>query len=51
MPTRGSLVASWGFGIGLPIMQNNFPRTYTPTRTVTIYWNGGGPRGELTTPE
>jgi len=45
-PTTGTLVATWGFGIGLPIMQSNFPRTYTPTGTVTIYWNGGGPRGE-----
>ncbi len=43
-PNTGNLVMTWGFGVGLPIAQSNFPRTYTPTGTVTIYWNGGGPR-------
>lgn len=44
-PSSGALVIAWGLGVGLPIAQSNFPRTYTPTATITIYWNGGGPRG------
>lgn len=44
-PNTGNLVMTWGFGVGLPVAQSNFPRTYTPSGTVTIYWNGGGPRG------
>jgi hypothetical protein len=45
-PTTRTLVCTWGFGVALPVMQYNYPRTFTPIGTVTIYWNGGGPRGE-----
>jgi hypothetical protein len=45
-PNTKSLVVSWGFGVALPVMQYNYPRTFTPIGTATIYWNGGGTRGE-----
>jgi hypothetical protein len=43
-PQTRSVVVSWGIGVALPIAQHNFPRTYTPLATFTLYYNGGGPR-------
>ncbi len=45
-PNTNTFVATWGFGIALPIMRWDYPRVITPMATVTFYWNGGGPRGE-----
>ena len=45
-PTTRTLVCTWGFGVALPVMQYNTPRTFAPIATVTFFWNAGGPRGE-----
>lgn len=45
-PNSRTFVATWGFGVALPVEQWGYPRIFTPMATVTFYWNGGGPRGE-----
>lgn len=43
-PTTRTIVVTWGAGVALPVEQHNYPRTFTPLATFTLYYNGGGPR-------
>jgi hypothetical protein len=46
-PNEGAVTVTWGAGIALPVYQSNYPQTFTPLGTVTIYYNGPfGYRGE-----
>jgi hypothetical protein len=46
-PYEGPINITWGAGMALPVYQSNYPRTYTPMGTITIYYNGPfGYRGE-----
>ncbi|EAY58041.1 MAG: hypothetical protein C75L2_00140030 [Leptospirillum sp. Group II 'C75'] len=39
-PYEGTVTVTWGAGVALPVYQSNYPQTYTPMGTVTIYYNG-----------
>ncbi|MHB1564800.1 MAG: hypothetical protein ACYCXP_12050 [Leptospirillum sp.] len=39
-PSTHKFAATWGAGVALPVYQSNYPRTYTPMGTATLYFNG-----------
>ena len=39
-PHTQKFSATWGAGVALPVYQSDYPRTYTPMGTVTLYFNG-----------
>ncbi|MHB1285156.1 MAG: hypothetical protein ACYCYP_01120 [Leptospirales bacterium] len=46
-PNKGAITVTWGAGVALPVYQSNYPQTYTPMGTITVYYNGPfGYRGE-----
>lgn len=46
-PYEGSVTVTWGAGVGLPLYEANYPVTYTPMGTITVYYNGPfGYRGQ-----
>lgn len=46
-PYEGTVTVTWGAGVALPVYQSNYPETYTPMGTITVYYNGPfGYRGE-----
>jgi len=46
-PDTEKVSVTWGVGMGLPVYQSNYPTTYTPMGTITVYYNGPfGYRGE-----
>ena len=46
-PNKGTVTVTWGAGVALPVYQSNYPQTYTPMGTITVYYNGPfGYRGE-----
>ncbi len=46
-PYKGPINITWGAGMAFPLYQSNYPQTYTPMGTITVYYNGPfGYRGE-----
>jgi hypothetical protein len=46
-PYEGTVTVTWGAGVALPLYESNYPVTYTPMGTITVYYNGPfGYRGE-----
>jgi hypothetical protein len=46
-PDTERLSVTWGLAMGFPVYQSNYPATYTPMGTITVYYNGPfGYRGE-----
>ncbi len=46
-PYEGSVTVTWGVGMAFPVYSSNYPQTYTPMGTITVYYNGPfGYRGE-----
>ncbi len=46
-PYEGPINITWGAGMAFPLYQSNYPRTYTPMGTISVYYNGPfGYRGE-----
>ena len=43
-PSSSRFTITWGAGVALPVVQNNYPRTFIPMATVTFYFNSGGAR-------
>ncbi|MHB8370830.1 MAG: hypothetical protein ACYDBP_14280 [Leptospirales bacterium] len=39
-PHAQKFSATWGAGVALPVTESNYPKTYTPMGTVTLYFNG-----------
>ena len=39
-PHTQKFAATWGAGVAIPVYQSNYPHTYTPMGTVTLYFNG-----------
>ncbi len=46
-PDTERVSVTWGLAMGFPVYQSNYPATYTPMGTITVYYNGPfGYRGE-----
>ncbi len=46
-PDTERVSVTWGLAMGFPIYQSDYPATYTPMGTITVYYNGPfGYRGE-----
>ena len=46
-PDTKRVSVTWGVAMGFPLYQSNYPPTYTPMGTITVYYNGPfGYRGE-----
>ncbi len=46
-PNSGRVEVTWGAGVAFPVYQSNYPITYTPMGTITMYYNGPfGYRGQ-----
>ncbi|MHB8369635.1 MAG: hypothetical protein ACYDBP_08085 [Leptospirales bacterium] len=46
-PDTDRVSVTWGLAMGFPVYQSNYPSTYTPMGTITVYYNGPfGYRGE-----
>lgn len=46
-PNLTKFSVTWGVGMAFPVYQSNYPTTYTPMGTITVYYNGPfGYRGQ-----